>query len=222
MAILLFPTILFGQVNAIKFKILPYFSVNQRSIADTTFELKKSSDFKIDALRFYISNIRFYKKDSLVYQEKNSVHLFDAANLSSNHFMMDKSESVAYDKVKFDLGIDSITNVSGAMGGALDPTNGMYWAWQSGYINFKLEGRSPICETRNHEFQYHLGGYMSPYNALQTVTFDLMNIRDIVLVIDIDHILNNVNLSKQNHIMSPSIDAVKLSKIVAESFRCNQ
>lgn len=211
---------MFGQINAIKLEILPYYSANQQSIADTAFKLNALSDFKVDALRFYISNIRFYKNDSIVYQEQKSFHLCDAAIPNSNRFMMNKSENIAYDKVQFDIGIDSSTNVSGAMGGALDPTNGMYWTWQSGYINFKLEGRSNNCNTRNHEFQFHLGGYSSPYNSLQTVTFNLKNLRDIVLIIDVDHILNNVDLSKQNHIMSPSGDAVMLSKIVAQSFRC--
>jgi hypothetical protein len=35
-----------------------------------------------------------------------------------------------YDQIQFQLGIDSLTNVSGAMGGDLDPTKGMYWTWQ--------------------------------------------------------------------------------------------
>lgn len=209
-----------GQVNAIKFKILPYYSTYQRSINDTVFQLSSASDYKIDVLRFYISNIRFYKKDSLVYQEQKSFHLCDASIPNSNRFLMSKSENVSFDKFQFDLGIDSTTNVSGAMGGALDPTNGMYWTWQSGYINFKLEGRSNSCDTRNHEFQFHLGGYASPFSSLQTVSFNVKNSRDFILVLDLSQLLNNVDLAKQNHIMSPSIEAVKFSKLVAQSFRC--
>jgi hypothetical protein len=132
---------------------------------------------------------------------------------------MSKSENVTYDKFQFDLGIDSTTNVSGAMGGALDPTNGMYWTWQSGYINFKLEGRSISCDTRNHEFQFHLGGYSIPFSSLQTITFSVKNSRDFILVLDLSQLLNNIDLAKQNHIMSPSLEAIEFSKIVAKSFR---
>lgn len=217
---LCFHSFVFAQVNAVKFKILPYYSAYQRSINDTSFQLASTGEYKIDALRFYISNIRFYKNDSLVYLEQNSVHLCDAVIPNSNRFLMNNSEKVNYDKVQFDLGIDSTINVSGAMGGALDPTNGMYWTWQSGYINFKLEGRSNSCETRNHEFQFHLGGYSAPFNSLQTITFNVKNVRDIILVLDVNRVLNNIDLSKHNHIMSPSMEAVKISKIVAQSFRC--
>jgi hypothetical protein len=209
----------FGQVNAIKFKILPYYSSYQRSLNDTSFQLNNATDYKIDVLRFYISNVRFYKGDSLVYQEQNKAHLCDASIHNSNRFLMSKSEKVSYDKVQFELGIDSITNVSGALGGALDPTNGMYWTWQSGYINFKLEGRSNSCDTRTHEFQFHLGGYSSPFSSLQTISFNIKNARDFILVLDLSQLLNNIDLSKQNHIMSPSNEAVKFSKLVAQSFR---
>ena len=76
---------------------------------------------------------------------------------------------LTYDQLAFDIGIDSITNVSGAMGGDLDPTKGMYWTWQSGYINFKLEGTSPDCPARKNEFQFHLGGYAYPNASVQKI-----------------------------------------------------
>ena len=138
------PVFTVAQVNAINFKLLPYYSPYQNSISDTSFELKSAGDYKIDVLRFYISNIRFFNKESLVYQEQNSFHLCDAAIPNSNRFLMRQSENIVYDKLQFDIGIDSVTNVSGALGGALDPTNGMYWTWQNGYINFKMEGKEDI------------------------------------------------------------------------------
>ena len=210
----------FGQVNAIKFKILPYYSAYQRTINDTSFQLNAASDYKVDVLKFYISNVRFFLKDSLVYQEQNSYHLCDAAIPNSNRFLMRKSEAISYDKFQFDVGIDSSMNVSGVMGGALDPTNGMYWTWQSGYINFKLEGRCYSCDTRNHEFQFHLGGYSSPFKSLQTVSFNVKNARDLAVIFDISQLLKNIDLAKQNHIMSPSAEAVAFSKLVAQSFKC--
>jgi len=214
------PVFTVAQVNAIKFKVLPYYSPYQNTISDTSFELKSKGDYKIDVLRFYISNIRFFNKDLLVYQEQNSFHLCDAAIPNSNRFLMRQSEKIVYDKLQFDIGIDSITNVSGALGGALDPTNGMYWTWQSGYINFKLEGRSTSCNTRNNEFQFHIGGYAAPFSSLQTLSFNTTNQRDIVLVIDVNQLLNSMDISKLSHIMSPGKEAVDFSKIIARSFRC--
>lgn len=117
----------------------------------------------------------------------------------------------------FHIGIDSATNVSGAMGGDLDPTKGMYWAWQSGYINVKIEGTSSVCNTRNHEFQFHLGGYLPPHYALQTLHFPVKNPQQIQIDIDIQKFLKNIDLARQNHIMSPSKEAVVLSKIFADA-----
>ena len=74
-----------------------------------------------------------------------------------------------FNTIAFNLGIDSITNVSGAQGGDLDPTKGMYWAWQSGFINIKLQGTSNSCPPPKNEFEFHLGGYQYPFNSLQTI-----------------------------------------------------
>ena len=43
------------------------------------------------------------------------------------------------------LGVDSVLNYNGVHEGALDPINGMYWTWQTGYIHCKLEGKI-ICD----------------------------------------------------------------------------
>jgi len=59
------------------------------------------------------------------------------------------------------IGTDSITNVSGALDGDLDPIKGMYWAWNSGCINFKLEG-TRVISGKKTPFEYHIGGYNGP------------------------------------------------------------
>src|ERR1044071_4197029 len=143
----------FGSAN---FKTDTYYKINDDSVLITT-------------LKFYISNISFYDGNKQVWKENKSYHLVDISDPNSLKLKLDLPSKIKFTEIKFNLGIDSITNVSGALGGALDPTLGMYWTWQSGYINFKLDGRSSLCNTRNHEFQFHLGGYQYPHSALQTV-----------------------------------------------------
>ena len=113
--------------------------------------------------------------------------------------------------IKFNIGIDSITNYGGAMGGDLDPTKGMYWTWQNGYINFKLEGKSNLIGANNNEFTFHLGGYQNTFSTLQTLQFPVQYLSGIQINIAIDKLINEIDLSKQNHIMSPSKEAVILS-----------
>lgn len=112
-------------------------------------------------------------------------------------------------------------NVSGAMGGDLDPMKGMYWTWNSGYINFKLEGNSPECPSRNNAFQFHLGGYTSPNSTLRNLSFQIPPDEKIMLRMDISRFLMAVDLNKQHHIMSPGPDAAALSTLASKMFSIN-
>jgi hypothetical protein len=104
------------------------------------------------------------------------------------------------------------------MGDDLDPVNGMYWAWQSGYINFKLEGKSKICNTRNNVFQFHIGGYMHPNATVQTVFLNVKNPNKTEINIDIEKFLNAIDLRTTNEIMSPGEKAATLAKLYQTIF----
>jgi hypothetical protein len=66
--------------------------------------------------------------------------LIDFDENDSNALCLEIPDDIEFDAIQFNLGLDSLTNVSGALGGDLDPTKGMYWTWQNGYVNFKLQG----------------------------------------------------------------------------------
>jgi hypothetical protein len=212
----------FSQINSIQLSVTPTFGASAFHLADSAFTASDSSDLRITELKFYLSNIQLLQKGKVVMEEKASFHLLDASYINSLTILMDDKQPVKFDELKFNLGIDSVTSVSGVLGGDLDPTKGMYWAWQSGYINFKLEGTSPLCKTRNNEFQFHLGGYQPPNNCLQTVRFPISNANNIHLKLDVQNVLKQIDLMKSNQIMSPSAEAVRLSKIIANSFTLSQ
>jgi len=153
--------------------------------------------------------------DVPVYAEKNSYHLLNAAEPTSMSISIKLNKSLKFNRIGFNFGIDSITNTSGAMGGDLDPTRGMYWAWQSGYINLKLEGKSNLCHTRGREFSFHLGGYKAPYLAMQTIKTDVKDQDNITILVQLDQFLNATDLAKQNSVMIPGAEAVELSKRMA-------
>jgi hypothetical protein len=169
-------------------------------------------------LRFYVSALQFYKNDKLVFAEKNSYHLIDIENSKTLQINIAKPLNVTFNNIKFNLGIDSATNAKGAMGKDLDPTKGMYWAWHSGYINMKIEGKSKVCATRNNVFQFHLGGYQSPNNSLQTINYKLCNNVNATIPFDVFNFISTINLAITNEIMTPSILAVELSKKAATMF----
>ena len=166
---------LFSQTTAV-LKFNPCFGLSKLS-NDSTYKLSANDSIQITAFKFYISNVELLNNNKSVWKDAVQFHLMDA--FIEKSLVVIIPTDILYTKLKFNLGIDSTTNVSGAMGGDLDPTKGMYWTWQSGYINFKLEGTSNICKTRHNEFQFHLGGYQYPYTNLQTVFTDVGSKKDV-------------------------------------------
>ena len=191
---------------------IPKFGASTFKLNDSTYFIKNGDTIKLKSLKFYISKIELVNNDKVVWQQKNSFHLIDASKNESLQIPLKYPSNLTFTKIKFNLGIDSAVNVSGALGGDLDPTNGMYWTWQSGYINFKLEGKSKKCKTRNNEFHFHLGGYQTPYSALQSISGTILNKEKINFVFDLEKFIDEINLSTQNKIMSPSTEAVLLSE----------
>ena len=174
----------------------------------------------IETFRCYISNIQIQYDDNSIFTQKDSYHLLDIDNPNSFQIPITKKSNKTISKITFDVGIDSLTNTSGAMAGDLDPTRGMYWAWQSGYINMKIEGKSSSCKTRKNEFQFHLGGYLEPYYAMRQMKFnwDKKADNDINIGIDLYRFLSNLELKETNSIMFPGKEAMKLSNYCAKMF----
>lgn len=173
-------------------------------------ELNDSIQFK--SIRFYLSNFQFIYEGKVVDTAKTKYLLVDLNDPSSMQIGATEKE---YDAVRFNLGIDSVTNYGGALGGDLDPVNGMYWSWQSGYINVKLEGISPSVANKKNDFQFHLGGFMHPYNSLQVI--HLKN--TVKIELNLSQFLRTIDLKNTFRIMSPSVETVKISKKLAGSFQ---
>lgn len=126
--------------------------------------------FNITAFKYYISNIKLTKSDGSIYTESNSYHFLNASNSSSLAFTLPNVPYGTYTGVTFTIGVDSVRNVSGAQTGALDPANGSFWSWSTGYIMVKLEGTSPQANTTTKALTFHVGGFSGTNNVLKTVS----------------------------------------------------
>lgn len=201
------------RAQDIQISFLPYYKQQQIKTG-----VQFGDSITIETLRFYISSVELLQNDKVVFKEQNSFHLLDVALPETMRVTLKPETTVQYDKIKFNLGIDSATNTAGILGGDLDPVKGMYWTWQSGYINIKIEGSSPKCKTRKNEFQFHLGGYLAPYNSLQEITLAAQSEKNITVNIDLSRFFEAIDLSGQNHIMSPGKEAMTLSEAAAKMF----
>ena len=175
-------------------------------------DTSNSKPFQINNFKFYLSNIRLYNINSLVDEELKSYHLIDLLDTSKNKLKVIRNNNMPFDRIDFNLGIDSLTNVSGAMEGDLDPTNNMYWTWQSGYINLKFEGSIDNGVFR----EYHLGGYAFPNNALQKVSLKMNSSSNSIIYIHLDDFIHSIPDSIPFKFMTPDPKAVYLSHLFAK------
>lgn len=185
---------------------------------DTVYPLSDNHRIKFESFKFYMTNVVLVNNNQPVWIEDNSYHLVDFDDLDSNQLCLEIPDDLVFNAIKFTLGIDSATNASGVKGGDLDPTKGMYWTWQSGYINFKLEGTSNLCNNPKNQFEYHLGGYIPPYNNAQQVNLSVANPNKFKIIFKLDKFVNALNLSEVNHIMSPNQFAVIHARSAARCF----
>lgn len=116
--------------------------------------------------RFYLSNVQLRRTDGSWWAEPESYRIINAADAAGRSFTMTGVPAGSYTAMRYTLGVDSTRNVSGAQTGALSPTNGMFWSWNTGYIMLKVEGTSP--QSPNGGFSFHLGGF-SGANSIVTV-----------------------------------------------------
>ncbi|MEI8060478.1 MAG: MbnP family protein [Ferruginibacter sp.] len=126
--------------------------------------------YSIKNLKYYISHISLSNLTKP--NEKENYQLIDEANESSKTFSI-YCRTGTYTNLNFILGVDSLHNVSGAQTNALDPMNGMFWTWNSGYIMAKFEGASIASSQVNNRVEYHIGGFSGVNNVLKNISLPL-------------------------------------------------
>lgn len=178
--------------------------------------ISNNDTLQVNLVKFYISGIEINYSDGTTFIEKESYHLINVEDFKP--FSISKKENKEISKISFNIGIDSTASVSGALSGALDLQNGMYWAWQSGYINIKIEGNSNSCKTRKNAFQFHIGGYLKPNYALRKINIICNNKNQIDLVMDLSKLFEEIQLSQTNSIMIPGKEAMKIADLSIKTF----
>jgi hypothetical protein len=197
---------------AAQITIQPVFG--DKPISENTWFITKNNDaIQFDNIRFYLSNIEFEMDNKSIITDTVNAHLIDVFEPKTLKINYPKIDVKRIKTMRFNIGIDSLTNVAGALSGDLDPQRGMYWAWQSGYVNMKIEGRSPQSKNRKNVFQYHIGGYLPPFYALRHVELPIIaqNTEGVLLTIDFSKFFEKIPIATQNSIMMPCKEAMELA-----------
>lgn len=146
---------------------------NDNLILDLVKYTNATDTFQVSTFNYYISNIKLTAADKSVYSETESYHLVKAADAGSLQFNLGNVPVKEYTAITFMIGVDSTRNVSGSQTGALDPANGHFWSWNSGYIMAKLEATSPQSTATGNMVMFHVGGFSGANSVLKTVSLPL-------------------------------------------------
>lgn len=144
----------------------------------TIFTLTTGQRFRMSTIRYYLSNFRLVKADNSEVSIPESYLLIQP---SIGTYSLGEVEPGTYTKIKFFVGIDSVTNSGGTMpvdrpaGHPLGLQNpSMFWSWSTGYIFMKFEGLADTLPTGtlNQNFSWHVG----TNEMLRTVEIPLSNL----------------------------------------------
>lgn len=124
---------------------------------------------QFSSFKYYLSNVKLKRDNGTWWEMPDSYFIVNTA--ASQECLLDLGNVPAgsYTAIEYTLGVDSTHNVSGSQSGALDPGNGMFWGWTSGYIMLLTEGTSPDTGSGS-AFSLHMTGYLKPYSIVEPVT----------------------------------------------------
>lgn len=169
-------------------------------VLDKTFKINDSIQIKLTQFKFYLEAKNQHAKPTILLVDAADTNLFSLPN------------SVA----TIQLGIDPELQMASDFKGPLDPIHGMYWTWNSGYIQLKCTGEL-ISKTSQHEqhFELHLGGMQAPWICMYPLSGTGHEI-----VFDVAIWLTSIyqNQSGIPTIMQPSAMSVAIFNFVKEAF----
>jgi len=174
-----------AKSNAIEINFSHYVGNELLKLDSVIYKNALNQDFSVTKFKYYIANIILLRNDGKQAISKN-YFLIDEEKSNSKKVVLENVPDGEYVAVNFTVGVDSIDNCNGAQSGALDPINGMFWTWNTGYIFMKLEGTSEFSSAPNAILEYHIGGFKKPNHCIRRISLPLN--KSIV-------VLNNCNKS---------------------------
>lgn len=145
----------------------------------TNYLLNGSDSICLDQFKFYVGS------------QRGDFQLVDASDTST--YNLPFAEGVLI------IGMDSLANTSGKLEGAFDPLLGMYWAWNTGYIQLKMTG-SYYSRGNRIPFDYHIGGYRAPFSTSRSMNMPLANQ---FITVQLEHLFRSLPIQSTPNIMLP-------------------
>jgi len=173
--------------------------------------------------KYYISNLVLIDAQGNRQIIPDSYYLINEAEPSSKNIVLPNAIK-NYSAIEFQLGVDSARNCNGIQSGVLDPMQGMFWTWNTGYVFVKLEGSSPSSSLPAHAFTYHIGGFRTGENVLKTIRLEMPGTilpKDLQVKVDLNTWFTGTNtllITDRPVCHSPGALAMKFAANYAQMF----
>ena len=206
---------LFSQEKRVE--ISPSVQLSSQDIqVDSLYVSSGGEQIVFSKLKFYLSKPQFLHKGQ-VKEVEDAFYLIDLRKDNLSFFLSTVS---SFDSLSFLLGVDSLTNDAGVKGGVLDPLNGMYWSWRTGYINVKIEGKYLGNEGLVENFIFHLGGFLGEEIGSHRFVCRSNDLNDLSLILHLDFLWEYLKENNKRHIMSPGDLSEQLMQLITENIQC--
>jgi hypothetical protein len=187
--------------------------VAQKSKLKIDFAIKDTTgSVDIDVAKFYVSGLKIIFQDANDQIAEREHYLINFEEEGSTTIEIKELKGKSIEGIDLCIGTDSLVNVSGAFDGHLDPIHGMYWTWNSGYINIKLEGTF-----KNQPFEYHIGGYAGEYKTIRQKFLEFNDPKDryIKIEVDLNHFFDEI-VFEEMKVMPPGKIASEIASLFVE------
>ncbi len=153
------------------------------------------NNYSVNSMKYYISNVTLVD-DSGAEINAGNYNLVDISDPTTHQFTLDQFPVGNYTQLKFMMGVDSSKNYAGAQTGDLDPVNGMFWDWSSGYIFFKHEGSFVDTTGFQEGVYYHYGTQKGLVNVTLPLDIELTknDAHKVILNFDLDKVYSSPNM----------------------------
>lgn len=206
------PIFLFGQTTV---SLVPFYGGKPLAL-DQKYQLQDSAIISVSTFKCYLSHVNGIsdrgKKIAMA-----DIVLIDAEDPAG--YVIGKTDE-HLQAIEFLVGTDSVTNVSGILDGPLDPIRGMYWTWNSGYINVKLEGKKYLENGEESVFEYHIGGYLAPFATARNIKLQVKEDKNVLQIgLHLDEWLKQMDMNAVPLVMIPGEKAVRLADQLQPVFK---
>lgn len=204
-----------GQAQSIRFRTV--YGSEPILWATKEYQSAQSGKIRFSDFAFYLSEFSWFDGKEKAIHEHQRVELLQA-NAENDSLLI--SGPFRPSRFCFRFGLDSAVQVSGRADNALDPALGMYWAWNTGYIQCRLEGYSTESKGKKGKFEFHLGGYSGNYATDFKMCLDLAETSgNPEILIDLKPLMDAVSLKKTWSVLTPGPQAWEFSRLIGLSFQ---